>query len=293
MSLRTRIIRALLRRRFSSLAEGTIAQRRAQQARSNRFARLPAGSCHRSVSAGGVPAEWIEGPGPVSGVILYLHGGGYVMGSIDTHRAWIARLAQATQMRALAIDYRLAPEHPFPAALEDATTVAAWLLDQREAPGRLIIAGDSAGGGLALATLVALRDAGMPGLAGAVCLSPWTDLTLAGASIQHNARLDPILDAGSLRQYAGMYAGSRPLTDPLISPLYADLTGLPPLLIQAAADEILADDAARFAKKARAAGVEVSLTLQKDAFHVYQLAWPLPEARQALTQIAGFVTRLA
>ncbi len=291
VSLQARIVRRLLRRYFSKSLAGTIEEQRARQERSNRFIRLPADIRCQPVAASGVPAAWIEAPDADRGAVLYLHGGGYALGSIHTHREWIARLARATRLRALAIDYRLAPEHPFPAALEDARAAYCWLLDQGADPARIIIAGDSAGGGLALATLLALRDAGERLPAGAVCLSPWTDLALTGPSIRRNAPTDPVLDAGSLRRYAGLYAGAHAPTDPLISPLYADLTGLPPLLIQAAADEILVDDARRLATKAREAGVDVTLAVWEGVFHVFQLVRLLPASREALAQIAGFVSR--
>jgi acetyl esterase/lipase len=222
-------------------------------------------------------------------MILYLHGGAYALGSINVHRELLARLARATHMRVLAVDYRLAPEHPYPAALEDTAAAYRWALDAGCAPSRIVVAGDSAGGGLALATLAALRDAGAPLPAGTVCLSPWLDLALTGASIRTKASVDPVLSREALERYAGLYAGEHARTHPLISPLYADLRGLPPLLIQVGTDEILLDDAVRGAEKARAAGVRATLDVVEGMFHVFQMVGVLPETRRALERIAAFV----
>ena len=194
MSLQARIVKRLLPLRFSDWSKGSLEEQRARQEKNAGRSRLPADVRCQPVCIDGLPAEWIEAPGADLGVMLYLHGGAYALGSINTHREFVARLARATNMRGLAIDYRLAPEHPFPAALEDATTAYGWLLTQGYTPSQIIVAGDSAGGGLALATLVALRDAGQPLPAGAVCISPCTDLALTGASIQDKAPVDPILD---------------------------------------------------------------------------------------------------
>jgi acetyl esterase/lipase len=289
VSLQAKLAKRLLRFWFSGWSQGTIAEQRARQEKSIRWTRLPADVHCRPVSAAGIAAEWIEAPDADQSVILYLHGGAYALGSVNTHREFVARLARATGMRGLAINYRLAPEHPFPAALEDATGAYDWLLAEGVEPSRIIIAGDSAGGGLALAALVALRDAGKPLPAGAVCISPWMDLALTGASIQSKAHADPVLDPDSLERYAMAYAGERDRTSPLISPLYADLTGLPPLLIQVASDEILLDDATRFAERAREAGVDATLEVWNGMFHVFQLVSLLPETREAVAQVAEFV----
>jgi acetyl esterase/lipase len=251
--------------------------------------RLPADVSCRPLSANGIDAEWIGAPGADAGVILYLHGGAYALGSVDTHREFVARLARSAGMRCLALNYRLAPEHPFPAALEDATGAYDWLLAEGVAPSRIIFAGDSAGGGLALAALVTLRDAGKPLPAGAVCISPWMDLALTGASIRTRAQVDCVLDPDSLGIYAGLYAGEHDRTSPLLSPLYADLTGVPPLLIQVGSDEILLDDATRCAEHARHAGVHVDLEVWNGMFHVFQLVPFLPETKEAVAHIVEFV----
>ena len=290
MSIRTTIIKKLVALQMAGWSEGPVEAQRARQEKQIRYIRLPADVQCQPSNANGVPVEWIAAPGADSVVMMYLHGGAYTLGSINTARELTARLARVTNTRALAVDYRLAPEHPYPAAIEDALTVYRWLLKE-VAPSRIIIAGDSAGGGLALATLVALRDAGEALPAGAVFLSPWTDLALTGDSIQGKAATDPILDPESLAMYAGYYAGNHELTSPLLSPLYADLQGLPPLLIQVGTEEILLDDAVRCADKARAAGVDVTLEVWDEMFHIFQMLPFFPETKKAIEHIAAFVAQ--
>ena len=243
------------------------------------------------VNAGGVPAEWIAAPGAVQDrVILYLHGGGYVIGSINTHRAMIARIARASNARALAIDYRLAPEHPFPAAVDDATAAYKWLLAEGYEPGKIVIAGDSAGGGLTLAALVALRDSGVPMPAGAVPISPWTDLEGTGESVRSRAAKDPMVTQSNLAESAKQYYGARDPKDPLVSPLHANFRGLPPMLIHVGDAEILLDDATRVAERAKLAGVDVELEVWDDMIHVWHVfAKLLPEGQQAIDKIGKFV----
>jgi len=291
MSLQAKVTKRLLPRLMSGWSDGPIEEQRARQEKRVGYIRLPKGVQCQPVSANGVPAEWIAAPDANLGVILYLHGGAYALGSIDTSREFAARLAHVTNTPVLAINYRLAPEHPFPAALEDAVSAYRWLPDQGFDPSQTIIAGDSAGGGLALAILLTLRDAGERLPAGAVCISPWTDLALTGASIRTKAQADPILDLYSLDMYAKYYAGEREPAFPLISPLYADMKGLPPLLIQVGTDEILLDDAARCAENARQAGVDVTLEIWDEMFHVFQLIGFLPETKKAMAQIAEFVSQ--
>lgn len=242
------------------------------------------------VDAGGVPAEWITAPGARSDcAILYLHGGGYVVGSIRSHRELASRLSRAAAARVLLIDYRLAPEHPHPAAVEDAVAAYRWLLGKMAAA-RIAIAGDSAGGGLTVATLVALRDARLPLPAAGVCLSPWVDLEGIGPSMVSKATVDPMVQHDGLKKMAEMYlAGQNPRT-PLAAPLYADLSSLPPLLIQVGTAETLLDDATRLTERARKAGVTVTLEPWDDMIHVWQVfAGMLPEARQAIDRIGAFV----
>jgi monoterpene epsilon-lactone hydrolase len=243
------------------------------------------------VDAGGVPAEWITTPGAMDErVIYYLHGGGYVVGSISTHCDMISRLSRAARARALAIDYRLAPENPFPAAVEDSTRAYRWLISTGLDPARLVIAGDSAGGGLTVATLVALRDAGDPLPAAAVCLSPWVDLEALGESVTTKADVDPMLQREFLLQAAKAYLGDAHPRTPLAAPLYADLRGLPPLLIQVGTAETLLNDSTRLAERAKAAGVDVTLETWDDMIHVWQFcAALLPEGQQAIDRIGEFV----
>jgi len=248
-----------------------------------------------TVDAGGVPAEWIDVPGAdPSCVLLYLHGGGYVIGSVSTHRDLTSRIARAAGARALSVEYRLAPEHPHPAAVADSTAAYRWLLGQGIEPGRVVIGGDSAGGGLTLATLVALRDAGDPLPAAGVCLSPWVDLEGIGESMTTLAEIDPLLDHDGLVWMAKLYLGGLDLRTPLAAPLYADLAGLPPLLIQVGKAEALLDDAGRVAERARAAGVDVTLEAWDDMIHVWQIfAATLPEAREAIERIGEFIRKRA
>jgi len=244
-----------------------------------------------AVSAGGVPAEWIVPPNAANDrVILYLHGGGYVMGSINTHRAMIARIARASEAKALALNYRMAPEDPFPTAVDDATAAYRWLLAQGYKPGKIVISGDSAGGGLTLATLLALRDAGTPLPAAAVPISPWADLEGTGASVETRAAADPMVDKAGLLRMAQMYAGDSDPKNPLISPIYADYKGLPPMLIQVGDAEILLDDSTRVAERARAAGIKVELEAWPEMFHVWHVfAKILPEGQQAIDRIGEYV----
>jgi len=239
----------------------------------------------------GIPAEWVNTPETSADrVILYLHGGGYVIGSINTHRELASRLSRAARARVLLIDYRLAPEHPHPAAVEDATRAYQWLLSQGVEPSQIAVAGDSAGGGLTVATLVALRDAGVPLPAAGVCLSPWTDLEGIGDSMTAKATVDPMVQRDGLVKMAAMYLAGKDPRTPLAAPLYANLGGLPPLLIQVGTAETLLDDSTRLAERARKAGVDVTLEPWEDMIHVWQVfAAMLPEGRQAIDRIGEFV----
>lgn len=263
---------------------------RAKTEKSARMATMPKGVVVTPVQAGRVRAEWLEpARAPRDKAMLYLHGGGYVMGSCATHRALAARLAKACDVRVLVIDYRLAPEHPHPAALEDSLDAYQWLMNQGFAPTDLIVAGDSAGGGLVLSTLVSLRDAGAPLPAMAICLSPWTDLAGTGESLTTKAKLDPWVTADALALGAHYIGGNDP-RHPLISPLYADLHGLPATLIHVGSDEILLSDSTRLAERAKAAGVDVTLKIWDRMWHVFHCFAPLiPEADRAIADIAGYV----
>nr|7AT2_A Chain A, EstD11 S144A [uncultured bacterium]7AT2_B Chain B, EstD11 S144A [uncultured bacterium]7ATD_A Chain A, EstD11 S144A [uncultured bacterium]7ATD_B Chain B, EstD11 S144A [uncultured bacterium] len=273
------------------LQEPTVEQMRAGLEAMAQMSPLPADVELTTVDAGGVPGAWVRVPeSDPDRVVLYLHGGGYVIGSIRTHRDLAQRIARAARCRVLLIDYRLAPEHPHPAAVEDSTRAYRWLLETGSDPKRMAIAGDAAGGGLTVATLVALRDAGVPLPAAAVCLSPWVDLEGIGESMTTKAAVDPMVQREPLLRMASMYlAGQDPRT-PLAAPLYADLRGLPPLLIQVGTAETLLDDSVRLAERARAAGVQVTLEPWEDMIHVWQaFAAMLPEGQQAIERIGEFL----
>lgn len=248
----------------------------------------PPGVRIRPAHLGGVPGEWLEGDA-ARATLFYLHGGGYFSCSPQTHRPITGAYARQG-FRVFAPDYRLAPEHPFPAAVEDA--LAAWrgLLAEGAAPGRTVLGGDSAGGGLALALLVRLRDLGLPMPAAAALFSPWTDLAATGASLRSNDRRDAMFHGGGVARIAALYLNGADPRTPLASPLYADLTGLPPLLIHVGEREVLRDDSTRLAARARAQGVAVSLKIWPVLPHVWQMAQPfVPEARQSLREAAAFL----
>ncbi|MCH9674715.1 MAG: alpha/beta hydrolase, partial [Gammaproteobacteria bacterium] len=249
----------------------------------------------QSVTANGVPAEWVQGPAsepPTDGVTLYLHGGGYVIGSIATHRNLAYNLSRASGTRVLVIDYRLAPEHPFPAPVEDAVNAYRWLLDQGIAPAKITIAGDSAGGGLAVATLVALKEQGIDAPSCAICISPWVDMEAIGASMDTKAELDPMVQKQGILRMAGMYLGSADPRSPLAAPIYADLHDLPPMLIQVGTAETLLDDSTRLAEHARAHGVDVTLEISDDMVHVWHLFAPmLSEGRDAIDRAGAYMKK--
>jgi epsilon-lactone hydrolase len=288
VSLRARTLRLFLRHVVRPLfLRGTVYDWR------RRWPRWPAplGVSVEAVSDGSVVAEWLIPPGAGRTVIYYLHGGGFVMGSPGTHRRMMARMARAAGSRALVLDYRLAPEHPFPAALDDCVAGYRWLLHEGVSPGDIVIAGDSAGGTLALATLLVLRDAGDPLPAGAACLSAATDLTCSGASHRTRADDEVVLSRAFVRTVDGFYRAGADPRNPLLSPLFADLTGLPPLLLHVGTLELLYDDTVSFAAAAERAGVDVTLEVWEGLWHVFQTFVVLPEARRALDGIGAFARR--
>jgi len=239
----------------------------------------------------GIPAERITTPRSVSDrAVLYLHGGAYVLCSPRTHRGLASAVAFASHSQAWVIEYRLAPEHPYPAALQDG--LRAWdELAQRFAPERIAIVGDSAGGGLAVQLLVALRDRGGPLPGCAALMSPWVDLSGSGPTMwERNAR-DPWLPAELMHLPAQAYAGDLDVADPRVSPLFADLRGLPPLLVHCGTDEIVHDDATRLVERAKAAGVDATIGIWPGMFHVFQAFPGIPERRRALREIGGFIRR--
>jgi acetyl esterase/lipase len=278
----------------AAMADIDIAQVRALFELAGQFFPPPEGTREEPTSVGGVPAVWVHAPGATDDrTVVYLHGGGYAIGSHQSHRGLIGHLSAATGARVLAPDYRLAPEHPFPAAVDDAVAVVRSVLSATE-PSRVALGGDSAGGGLTLATLVALRDHGDPMPACAFALSPWTDLANSGTSMTTRAENDPLITLEGTQFGASHYLGGASAREPLASPLYADLAGLPPLLIQVGDAEVLLDDAVRFADRADAAGVDVTLDVWAEMIHVWQFfAGQVPEADEALGKLAAFVASRA
>lgn len=241
--------------------------------------------------AGGVPAEWSRAPGAdTARALLFLHGGGYCSGSIASHRTMAAEAGRAAGIRTLALEYRLAPEHPFPAALEDALAAWDWLTATGIAPNRIVVGGDSAGGGLSLALWQELRRAGRQGPACLWLVSPWTDLTLSGASVDDNDAIDPLLHRPYLDELAAAYVPPGVARDDArVSPLFADLTGLPPTLVQVGADETLLDDSLRLVRAAARAEADVRLHVLPHMIHAFPL-WNavLPAARTALAEFGDF-----
>jgi epsilon-lactone hydrolase len=245
----------------------------------------------RPTDAAGVRAEWILPSGNLlPRTLLYLHGGSFNAGSIETHRALAANLALALKARTLIIDYRLAPEHPFPAALQDCAAAYEWLLTRPTSPKEIILAGDSAGGSLVLSLLIDLRDRRRPLPALGICLSPATDMTLSGATIKANAAVDLVLEEHNLHQSVEIYMCQADLRNPLASPMFADLRGLPALLLQVGSDEMLLSDSTEFAARAKAAGGDVTLEVWPAMQHVWHFAASfVPEARQGIDAVARFV----
>jgi len=289
-SIQGSILRLLLRfRKAITNWNAPVATFRAKAKWSDRFTRLPRDVEFKPLMAANVPVEWISPLGvSFQTVVLYIHGGGGTLGWYNIERRMVAYIAKAASSRALAMDYRLAPEYPFPAALEDCLGTYHWLLSNGTPAQSIVITGSSAGGNLALATLMSLRDAGDQLPAAAVCLSPVTDLKGTGDSFTTNN--DPAVSATFALSMARQYAGNQDMRAPLLSPHYGDLRGLPPLLIQVGGDEIVLSDATRLADNARAAGVDVKLVIWPKMWHAWQLFVPhLPEARHAVSDIGTFI----
>ena len=243
------------------------------------------------VAIGSREAEWSLAPGSdPSRVLLFLHGGGYCSGSIRSHRGMVAEAGRAARVRTLALGYRLAPENPFPAALDDALAAIAFLAGQGVAADRIAIGGDSAGGGLSLAVMTRLREAAKPLPACAWLVSPWVDLEMTGASIDAKATVDPLIHREYLQELAANYLHGQNPRNPLVSPLHADLAGLPPMLIQVGSAETLLDDAVRIAGRLGAADVATSLEIWPHMIHAWHL-WSarLTSGRQALASAGAFI----
>jgi epsilon-lactone hydrolase len=295
MSLQNSLLNWALRRwvKPGSRRDQDVIASRARAGKVPFWAKLAPGWRIRTERGASLNGEWIEPIAPDHPAhgrcIVYLHGGAYIAMSARTHRSVTSRLAAGADARLFALDYRLAPEHPFPAALEDA--LAAWhALSEDMPPSGIAVAGDSAGGGLALALLVALRDAHEQLPAAAVLFSPWTDLAATGNSIVDNDASDPLFFGAWVAPMARHYLGDTPATDPLASPVYADLTGLPPLLIQVGDSEVLLDDSRRVAENARRSGVNVTMEIWPGVPHAWQVFAPiLPEGRAALGRAGAFI----
>jgi acetyl esterase/lipase len=272
-------------------ASKPLSQQRAALERMLKRLPVPRSVDLQSAAVAGLAGLWVRPAGAKDGrVLLYLHGGGYAMGSPTTHRSLAAHIAVACAMPVLLVDYRLAPEQPFPAALQDVTAAYRWLLERGHSPRQVAIGGDSAGGGLALATATALRDAADPLPAAIVCLSPWCDLALSGDSVTTRAGADPLLSRETCLAWAAWYAGPHDPASPFISPLNADLRGLPPLLIQVGDREILLSDSIRLAERATRAGVQATLEVWDGLWHVWHFfAGLVPEAQKATDRIGAFV----
>jgi len=251
----------------------------------------PTGVTYEEVDAGGVPALWcIPLDCTHDRVIIWTHGGGYVVGSRHSHRKVAAHLAKAAGTRALVIDYRLAPEHPHPAQVEDAVTAYRWLLDQGIRPEHIATTGDSAGGGLCTSMVLKARDEGLPLPAAIMPSSPWYDMEAKGETLDTRADVDVLASRDVLLGMAGMFLGSNPASDPLANPLYADPTGLPPILIQVGDHEVLLDDSLRFARRAKEHGVDVTVEVEPEMQHVFHfLAGRAPEADAAIARMAAWV----
>jgi epsilon-lactone hydrolase len=296
MSLRAEIVRVGTR---SLLKAGgrpgeTVARKRQRLATAGRLLPpTPAAADTFTVDAGGVAAERIvPHAAPYDRHLVYLHGGGFIAGSPSVYRHLAWRIALAAGAQVLAPDYRLAPEHPFPAALDDALAAYEWLLAEGVAPQQVALVGDSAGGGLAFSLLIRLRDENRPLPAAVAALSPWTDLALTGASLRLHAKADPMLDAAELPRVARSYLAGADPRHPWASPIYGDLSGLPPALIQVGSDEILHDDAARLADRLDRAGGSARLEIWPRMPHVWHIFAPiLPEAHRAIGHIGEFLRR--
>lgn len=298
MSIQSVITNLVLRYQFKRAGRGPLNVHKARHMVSKmakRYPPPPKEITHTPVAAqpaGALcSAEWLSVANPKR-TVLYFHGGGYFFCGLDTHRPTCAYLARTAQAKVLSVDYRMAPEHVFPAAVDDA--VAWWkeLLRQGVEPGKVVFAGDSAGGGLALACLVASRDQGLPMPAGAVLFSPWSDLSCSGETMKTLSDADVMFNPESLPEAAALYLAGKPANTPLASPLFADLRGLPPLMIHASKHEILLADSTRLHERATQQGIQSELHLKAKMPHVWPTMLMLPEARQTLKECGAFIARV-
>ena len=282
-----------LRAQQTSTVVPTLEESRANADQMGGSIQIPKNFTQEYLDINDVPVAWISGPdSQEEKVIVYLHGGAYIVGSITSSRALALKFSQISNTRILVIDYRLAPEHPFPAGLEDIISIYKWLIESEKIkPKNIIIAGASAGGGLTMATLLKLRDEGLPLPAAGITLSPWADLTCSSESFTEKADVDPWLTPDGLKYSANMYVDDNDPRNPYISTTFADFKDLPPLFIQVGTSEILLDDSLRLAENAKKAGVEVELDVWDDLFHVF-VAFPSPESQQATEKITNFIKKI-
>lgn len=292
-SRRARIIRSLTGRYLKSIdaRHADVNEMRRRWHRLAGILKFARGVKRTEASINGLAAEWLAPRNAREGkLLLYLHGGAYIMGGCRTHRQLVGHIAKYAGVTALLPEYRLAPEHPFPAAIEDATGIYRFLLEQGYAAEDIVIAGDSAGGGLTMATLLSLRHSGDPLPAAACLLSPWLDLAGSGDSMTTHAQKDPWFRPEDLPVVTGHYCDASQLKNPLVSPVYANVAGLPPLYIQVGADEILLSDSTRIADKVMAAGGHADLEIWPEMWHVFQMFLHfMPESRQAVQKLGAYV----
>ncbi|MDP9142488.1 MAG: alpha/beta hydrolase [Pseudomonadota bacterium] len=263
--------------------------RHGQAGLDRRMAQRVPEDCLADVDCDGVPAQWLSLSGGAERIILYVHGGAFVARSPALHAAMVAQCCAPLAARALMVDYRLAPEHPYPAAADDCHRAYRWLLAQGYRSNQIVVAGDSAGSNLALATLHRIKAAGEPMPACAVLISPFLDFTLSGASVVSNSRRDPVFTLAFAAAIRACYAPPERFLDPAVSPLFGDFHGFPPLLLQVGSTEMLLDDATRVAEKAKAAGVDVELEIWDRMPHVFQALPVLPQAGKALESVVRFI----
>lgn len=297
-SIRSRIYSHLLRRALRSglLPEGIEGLEMARAGENRKgFLSLIMGRANQGqkLKVGNMDAEWV-GDMDARRTLLYLHGGGYILGSIETHRAMVSKLCRFAGVRGLIVDYRLAPEHPFPAAIEDAEEAYDFLIAEGVSPDNMLLAGDSAGGGLSLALMQNLRAHDKAQPKAVALMSPWTDMTMSGKSITTHYDRDPMIDAEKMPLAIDWYGPNQDKKNPLISPVFADMTGFPPMFVQVGTEEVLFDDSTRLVDNAKKAKVDAELQIWQDMPHVHQIAHAfVPEAKAALRDIAGFFNRKA